>query len=226
MPLPIWQVDLYVEGAISMRQRWNGQQQKGFRIEDPFYSDIEIQTIPAGLRATVTARAVDQELAYKAALFFFGKVLDALTFAIKLPLIVSLEDRDRPRGRTHDVRRIIEAEELEAAFDEAHHLATGSPSFLRSLGWYRKALSANDPFDRFLSFWNAMEIVAAKYFRYVPGIDHERAKKSKGQLWECFKALWGDCEQWPNIPGQKEWIDQNYETRIEVAHGNYLCGHS
>jgi hypothetical protein len=47
MPFPVWQVDLYVEGAISMRQRWQGQQQKGFLIEDPFYSDIEIQTIPA-----------------------------------------------------------------------------------------------------------------------------------------------------------------------------------
>jgi hypothetical protein len=90
----------------------------------------------------------------------------------------------------------------------------------RSLGWYRKALCADDPFDKFLALWNAIEIVASKYYRYVPTIDQERVKKgSKSQLWECFKALWGPCDQWPIIPGQDEWIDENYEARKDVAHG-------
>ena len=54
-------------------------QQKGFRVDDPFYSDIEIQSVPSGVRATVTTHAPDQTVAYKAAIFFFGRMLDALT---------------------------------------------------------------------------------------------------------------------------------------------------
>ena len=30
-------------------------QQKGFRVDDPFYSDIEITGLPSGLKGTVTA---------------------------------------------------------------------------------------------------------------------------------------------------------------------------
>jgi hypothetical protein len=83
---------------------------------------------------------------------------------------------------------------------------------LRGLGWYRKGLYTEDPFDKFLAFWNAIEIVAAAYYQseFVPSIDRERAKKgSKSQIWECFKALWGPCEQWPNIAGDDKWFDEN-----------------
>lgn len=38
-------------------------------------------------------------------------------------------------------------------------------------------------------------------------------------MWECFKQLWGECEQWPIIAGKTDWIDQNYETRTNIAHG-------
>lgn len=62
--------------------------------------------------------------------------------------------------------------------------------------------------------------MAAQYYQHVPSIDQERAKKgSKSQIWECFKALWGSCEQWPNIAGDDKWIDANYEIRKDVAHG-------
>jgi hypothetical protein len=55
---------------------------------------------------------------------------------------------------------------------------------LRGLGWYRKGLYTEDPFDKFLAFWNAIEIVAAYYqSEFVPSIDRERAKKgSKSQI--------------------------------------------
>jgi hypothetical protein len=220
MELPIWQVDLYVDGPVSMRRRLLTTQQKGFRVECPFYSDIEIHSVPSGLRAMVTARAPDEELGYKAAVFFFGRMLDALALAINRPMFLSLTERERPRSGRHDVRRVIETQELEDAFHEAHQLASSKPSFLRGLGWYRKALCADDPFDKFLAFWNAMEIVAGRYYRYVPTIDRDRAKKgSKSQIWECFKALWGPNSQWPIIPGQDKWIDESYHTRNDVAHG-------
>ena len=60
---PIWEVVLYVDGPVTVRRRVLTTQQKGFRVDDPFYSDIEIMGLPSGLKATVTARAPDQVVA-------------------------------------------------------------------------------------------------------------------------------------------------------------------
>jgi hypothetical protein len=217
---PLWEVVLYVDGPVTVRRRVWTTQQKGFRVDDPFYSDIEITGLPSGLKATVTARAPDQAVAYKAAVFFFGHMIDALTLTINQPMYLSLTQGERTHAQRHDVKRCIEQNEIENAFREAHILGHGSPSFLRSLGWFRKGLTTDDPLDKFLAFWNAIEIVAGKYYHYVPTIDKERAKKgSKSQVWECFKALWGPCEKWPVIPGQTGWIDDSYSVRLDVAHG-------
>jgi hypothetical protein len=35
---------------VTVRRRVITTQQKGFRVDDPFYSDIEIMGIPSGLR--------------------------------------------------------------------------------------------------------------------------------------------------------------------------------
>jgi hypothetical protein len=218
--MPIWEVVLYVDGPVTVRHRVITTQQKGFRIDDPFYSDIEIMGIPTGLKATVTARAPDHVVAYKAAVFFFGHMLDALTLFVNRPMYLSLTERERSNAQRHDVRRIIEREQFKSAFSAAHQLAQASPSFLRGLGWYRKGLTTDDPLDRFLAFWNSIENVASKYYRFVPAIDKERAKNGIiSQVWECFKALWGPCEDWPIIPGQTNWIDQSYAVRVGVAHG-------
>lgn len=221
--VPVWEVDLYVEGPVAINQRFRTRQQKGLRPENPFYSDIEITSVPSGgLRATVTARASNQRLAFEAAVFFFGRMLDVLAFNTNLPLFSNFIEREQSRNarvRQH-VRRSIARQEIESAFREADVLASIRPSFLRSLGWYRKGLYTEDPFDKFLALWIALENTAANYYRTVESIDQERAKNgSKSQIWECFKALWGPCEQWPNIPGDKRWIDENYEIRKDIAHG-------
>lgn len=220
--VPTWEVDLLVDGPVTLRPLYRTTQRKGSRLGDPFYSDVEIFGIPSGgLRATVTARASNEQLAFEAAVLFFGRMLDVLAFKMDLPLFLSLTEREHPRnGRVRqDVRRNIEHQEIEDAFQEVNHLAIIEPPFLRSLGWYRKGLYTEDPFDKFLAFWIAIEIVASQYYQHVPSIDPERAKRSKGQIWECFKALWGPCEQWPNIPGDDKWIDENYEIRKDIAHG-------
>lgn len=220
--MPVWNVDTYVDGPITVKRRVVTTQQKGFKVDDPFYSDIEIAPgNPSGLKVTVTARAPDHAVAYKAAVYFFGHTLDALTLRVNRPMHLSLTARERSSASRHDVRRIIEPKEFEGAFSEAHNLGQGSPSFLRSLGWYRKGLTTDDPLDKFLAFWNSIEIVAGKYYHYVPTIDKERAKNGCiSQVWECFKALWGPCDGWPVIAGQTKWIDQSYAVRVGVAHGS------
>jgi hypothetical protein len=65
------------------------------------------------------------------------------------------------------------------------------PPFLRSLSWYQKGLYTEDPLDKFLSFWIAIEIAAKRSYRSVPSIDQEQAKTgTKSQIRECFKVLW------------------------------------
>lgn len=218
---PVWEVDLFVDGPVTIRNRFRGEQQKGFRPDDPFYSDVRLEgRAPLGIRATITARAESEEAAGRAALVFFGEMLDALTLAINQPMVVSLAERDRILRRRFDARRIVEHTEIESAFREAHFQRMGSPSFLKGLGWYRKGITTEDPLDAYLALWNSIEIVASKYYRFVPSIDQDRAKSgSKSQIWECFKALWGDCERWPIITADRDWIDESSEIRIDVAHG-------
>lgn len=225
--VPIWEVDLFVDGPVALDRRHRTTQQKGFRPENPFYSDVEVVGISSGgLRATVTARAPNERLAFDAAVVFFGRMLDALAFEVNLPLFLSLTEEGPRNSRVrYHSRRIIEHEQIENAFRAADDLGMTEPAFLRSLGWYRKGLYTEDPLDKFLAFWNAIEIVTAGYYTTVPSIDHDRAKKGfKNQVWGCFIALWGPCDQWPNIPGDDRWIDENYEIRTNIAHGVSTIG--
>lgn len=218
--LAIWEVDLLVDGPISVRQRLLTRQQKGFRVDDPFFSEIEIRSSPFGVQATIPARANDEESAHKAAVLFFGRMLDVLTLIINQPMNLSLSEGHNVSHEKHEVRRLVESHVIEEAFAGAHDMAAKRPSFLRALGWYRKALRGEDPFDKFLAFWNAIETVAGKYYRDIPVINKERAKNScKSQIREAFKALWGSPNQWPNIPNETQWIDENHRTRIDIAHG-------
>lgn len=59
-----------------------------------------------------------------------------------------------------------------------------------------------------MAFWNAIEIVATKYY---PAIPQGKSNGSISKTWESFKKLWGDCEDWPVIQGQVKWIDDNYK---------------
>jgi hypothetical protein len=219
----IWEVTLFVDGPVRVRGRVLTTQQEGFR--NPFESEIEIGSIPSGLQATVTVRADNGELAHQAAVVFFGRMLDALTLTVDCPMYLGLTGRKQARSERHHERRVIEQDEIERAFDEAGRFAGAKQArpYFRSLGWYRKGLLTEDPLDKFLAFWNAITIVAGKYYDadILPGINKERGKKGCiSQVWECFKAMWGECEKWPVIPGLKKWIDESNDTRNDIAHGN------
>jgi hypothetical protein len=130
---PTWEVDLYVDGPVAVRRRISTTQQKGFDAANPFYSDIAITSIPSGLQATIQARAPNERLAFAAAVFFFGRMLDVLSLTVDRPLYLSFTERRRIRDGygQQDIRRIIELQEIEQAFREAHQLATTSPSAMR-----------------------------------------------------------------------------------------------
>lgn len=222
-----WNVSLLIEGPIEYRGPRQTTQQKGFRPEDPFYSELNLRTIPSGISADVTARADTSELAQKAATYFIGKMLDVLAVEIDQPLTLSAPD-DQTRGprRRYDVRRLVELDKIQKAFGEAYLLSRACPWFLRSLGWYRKGLQTDDPFDAYLALGNAIEIVVSREYPKVPDVDLDRAKKGAiNQVWACFIGLWGATENWP-IAGWTEsggapekWASSHYDIRNHVAHG-------
>ncbi len=211
-----WEVTLFVTGPITVIQPIRLIEAKGDRYTNPFYSDIRIKRKASGVVATVTAHASTNTLAHKAALLFFGQMLDALTLLINQPMHLSFYDRRSNDDETFTTKRRVERNEWSRSFQEARILGFSEQAILRALGWYRKGLYTEDPFDKFLAFWNSIEIVAGKYH---PPIPEGRPTGSKSQIWECFKAIWGECEGWPTISGDTDWIDDNYEIRLQIAHG-------
>jgi hypothetical protein len=210
-----WIVDLAVQGPITVSRSVRLSEPKGLRRSRPYYSNIKLKSTSYGVQASVTTLASTRETAYRSATFFIGQMLDVLVTRIHQPLFLHYAETTPPRTDAHNVRRVVEQSEWRDAFYEARLLALAEPDFLRALSWFRKGMTTEDPIDSFLAFWNAIEIVAGKYHK-----PDKRTKQGiKNQIWECFIRLWGQCESWPIIPGNTEWIDENYHTRIQIAHG-------
>jgi len=215
-----WEVELFISGPITIGGRIRLNDESSLHLGNPFYTDIDLRRVPSGVLANLRAPATSNQLANQAALLFGGRMLDALAININLSLFVSLFERrisERRVSRTDGspVKRIVEQKEWHAACELSHLLAEREPTFLRALGWYRKGLYTEDPFDSFLAFWTSIEIVASKYHPST-----NRAKTgSKSQIWESFKDLWGDIDEWPVIKGDTHWIDRNHEIRNHIAHG-------
>lgn len=212
---PTWEVKLSVDGPIKTNPIQSFKIFKGFQQDNPFYSDISIKNVQYGVVVSVTAFASNSDLARKAAILFIGKMLDALSLKVKLPLFLSFTENLGTRKYEKNIKRIIEKDEWLTAFKESRLLNEHERTFLRSLGWYRKGLYTEDSYDKFLSFWNCIEITAAKY--------HPRTERTrngaKNQIWECFNTLWGECADWPVIGGNEQWIDDNNSVRKDIAHG-------
>ena len=87
--------------------------------------------------------------------------------------------------------------------------------FSRSLGWYRKGLNSEDPIDRLLAFWSALEGISSQYFRHS-----ERTKEGIiNQICDCFDQLWGNVDNWKVIPGNAKVVNEFYAFRNGIAHG-------
>ncbi len=156
---PVWEVNLVVYGSITIEKPLSLNEPKGFQIRDQFYSDIEIRRRrgSSGIEATVTAFAPSKQLAREAAILYFGQMLDALAIQIDQPLYLNFGDRQRNGNEIHDTLRRVTKEEWQEAFKEARLLAMTESTFLRALGWYRKGSYTEDPFDKFLAFWNSID---------------------------------------------------------------------
>lgn len=215
--LPTWNVDLNVYGPITINRVINFRQRKELNYPDRLYSNIEIHKNGRhGVKITATAFSNELIYAKKAALYFVGQAIDTLSFSVNLPIYLSYTENRISAPKAEEVRRIIKDEEWIQSFKDARLYNLTEPTFLRALGWYRKGLCSDDPFDKFLAFWNSIETITSKY---NPNKGNCNDRGSKCHMWECFKSVWGEVQDWKVIPNQKSWIDQNYDTRKEIAHG-------
>lgn len=214
--LPKWTTNIFVNGPIEVERDISFRSRKDIEFGDPLYSNVNIKKDKDGIKLSVNSFAPDIEFGKKAALIFSGLALDVLSVKTKCPLYVSLhEQRPRSNYYVHEILRTVTEEEWKFAFQESRLLTLTEPTFLRALGWFRKGLNSDDPFDKFLAFWNSIEVVAGKY--HTP--NEKTSHGVKNQIWQCLFELWGECKDWKIIGGQTDWIDNNYYNRNNVAHG-------
>ncbi|MCK5538687.1 MAG: hypothetical protein KAI79_17820 [Bacteroidales bacterium] len=210
----IWEVTLTIIGSIKVQQTIKFKTDKELQIGNIFRSEVVITNHSQGIKITSTVYSINQNSAYKIALLFIGKMLDVLSINISTPLQIIQSNNMRISENT-DVKAIISKEEFKKCFEISRDLNLRETAYSRSLSWYRKGLCSNDAFDKFLAFWNAINVVASKY--HTPD---ERTKKGiKNQIWNCFITLWGECEDWAIIEGDDNWIDDKNGIRDNIAHG-------
>ena len=104
-------------------------------------------------------------------------MIDVLTFNINESMQIDLTNNiiiPRFEGR---VKLILEPQDFIDAFKEARLLSLTEEIFLKALSWYRKGKYTQDPFDKFLAFWNSIETVAGYY-----NPNKERMQKERNYL--------------------------------------------
>ena len=210
----IYNVELLVSGAVIIRRHINFEADKELDLGSVFRSDISIKKHPQGFLISSTVNTADQDRAYKVALLFIGKMLDILAIKTKTSLNVSFNEYRQLSDRSV-VRAIIEEDEFRFCFHLARQLNLNENKLLRAFSWYRKGLYTEDPFDKFLAFWNSISVVAEGYCN-----DNERTRQGIiNKIWDCFVTLWGDCPNWEYIHGNTRWVNDNNEIRNKIAHG-------
>ncbi len=210
----IYSVELLVSGPVTVKRQINFNTDKELDFGNVFRSDISIKKHPQGFLISSTVFTADQDRAYKVALLFIGKMLDILSIKTESPLNVSLNEYRQISDR-NIVRAVIDEGEFRFCFDLARQLNLNENKLLRAFSWYRKGLYTEDPFDKFLAFWNSISVIAEGYCN-----DNERTRQGViNKIWDCFITLWGECANWEYIQGNEQWVNDNNEIRNKIAHG-------
>lgn len=214
--IPIWTVEISVIGPVTIAHSINFDARKELEHPHPFYSNVQILSEKNGFKAVVTAFAPNSDLAEKAATLWFGRMLDVLSLHLNLSLQLDVTNNVIIQKSDFKTKRLLDRDDFVNAFHQSRILSIAETTFLRSLSWFRKGKYSQDPYDKFLAFWNSIEIVAAKY---NPNRANCKGKGTICHIWECFIKLWGKIEEWEFIEGQTKWIDEGNDLRVAIAHG-------
>lgn len=213
-----YEVELLVKGAITPAKSMSFNTQKELNLGAIFLSDVAIKNHNRGFSISVTVFTESSDRANKVALLFIGKMLDVLSFKIDSALNVTLESYSPILNRSI-VRAIVTKEEFIQCFELSREFNLNHDKILRSLSWYRKGLYTEDPFDKFLAFWNVLTIIGEHYYDK----ENERARLGTiNKIWNCFEILWGAPQNWPHIPQDGDWINRMADIRNSISHAGIM----
>jgi hypothetical protein len=207
----IWEVDFDVVGPISIITEMNFRQEKGFD-QHQFYSDIKLRKSSYGIRATITAYADNLDVAETVAYVYFGRMRDVLSLENDIPIILNKHEGLNSNQRSFVSRRLLHKSDIITAFKMARKFEIEQPKLLRSIGWYAKGKLSQNTFDKFLAYWNVIEILGKQFHT-----ETERTEKGvKNKIYQCFFDYFGDVEDWDL---EDKWIDEMYDRRNGIVHG-------
>jgi len=177
---------------------------------------ISIAPTKFGFEITTSVQSNYKDNAYKIALLVIGKMLDVLSLSTNSFYLITTDNVTLNKNAlSSHVKIILAKEDFINAFENAEKYNSEEPQFLLALNWFRKGKISDDPYDKFLAFWNSISLVAGKYHK-----EDERTKKGiKNQIWNCFISVWGQSSDWEFINGDDKWIDDNNIIRDKIAHG-------
>lgn len=193
------------------------------RIEEEMsVGDVHFEQVSNDeLMARVRVLASNPEEAQQQAIRKVNDSLDVLSCASDVRLAVSgvksTKSLDSTTRAVHmsfsaHIVKICERDKFSEASRLLNELTRRDTTALRALGWYRKGLSGVDPFDKFLAYWNSIEILAEKY---GPEITDER--KIKPRIKEMLRRYCGDSDT--------SFVDEFYTYRNNIAHGAKPVNH-
>ncbi len=217
-----YEVTLNVTGPVKLDKKIQFKTDKELNIGEVFDSNVQIVNDKEGFKIVVTIFTSQQAQANKIALLFVGRMLDVLSIKINSPLFVSLFS-DWKYTKLTNQKVILQKDDFQSAFEFSKVHDDNYSTFLRGLSWRRKALYTEDPYDKFFSFWLSIEVIANKLNAKVENCRDQngRPKGSICNIWECFKYLWGECNNWEIIRSQTLWIDENAAIRNKIGHGTF-----
>lgn len=208
-----WAVKLAVSGPVAVKRNLSVSVEKGFN--NPFLTTVNIRPAKHGVKVEIIARANDQIEANDAAVFFIGQMIDRLSFQLNLPLSVSLNGEQFQSGLSENVHRILTRDEIIDAFTVSRDYGLRRGVLMRSLGWYRKGISSQDPIDKFIAFWCSLEGFGSESHRR----NERTALGSINQILDCFNQVWGEPENWKVIPNEAGKINEFGHIRNGISHG-------
>lgn len=208
----VWEVDLLMEGPLSIKRNMQFRQEKGFDLENQFYSDVQLENHNLGIQATITAYAPNVDMAVMAAHVYYGKMTDVLSYENDIPIYLSNYNENVRKSSRYYNRRLLKKDDFKRAFNVARRLEIDHPKILRAIGWYSKGNISQNTFDQFLAYWNVIEIIGKSYFT-----ETERTNDGvKNMIYQCFIDRFGDINTW-GLP--ELWIDNMYDIRNRIVHG-------
>ena len=212
---PTWVFELNVFGPIQIPARFALDEVESFYFDDVFFRSIEVKGATQGAQCSIKAHAESGAVAGQVALHTLDQVAHILALQTNLALVVSRQE-SRPFARNNSShKRIMDKMEWQQAFREAHHLLHREPSYLQALGQYRKALGEENPINKYITLFQAMESVA----RHGSAIQLSGRVDIQTTLEQSFAQLWKDKQQWPHLQREQGLLEDLIDLYVKAVGG-------